>query len=292
MSGRLGALEAQIGTAQQLQAVVSAMRGIAAARAREAEGRLAGIRSTAATVAAAIGEVLRVEPDRRAAAAPDETGGKARSHARHLVIVMGSEQGFVGMFNEPILDAATRALQSGPCELIVTGTRGATTAEERSLSIAWSTPMVTHADDVPGFASNVTDELYRRLEDSLITRVSIIHAVPALATQTEVVQRQLIPFDFARFHVTSRKQPPLLTLPADKLLTGLAEAYVYTELCEAAALSLAAENEARVRAMMSAHANLKDRLDALTQRYRLVRQDEITSDIVELTAAASVARAD
>lgn len=292
MSGKLGALEAQIGTAQQLQAVVSAMRGIAAARAREAEGRLAGIRSTAATVAAAIGEVLRVEPDGRTAAAPDEAGGKARSHARHLVIAMGSEQGFVGMFNEPILDAATRALQSGPCELIVTGTRGATTAEERGLSVAWSTPMVTHADDVPGFASNVTDELYRRLEESLITRVSIIHARPALATQTEVVQHQLIPFDFARFHVTSRKQPPLLTLPADKLLTGLAEAYVYTELCEAAALSLAAENEARVRAMMSAHANLKDRLDALTQRYRLVRQDEITSDIVELTAGASVARTD
>lgn len=292
MSGKLGALEAQIGTAQQLQAVVSAMRGIAAARAREAEGRLAGIRSTAATVAAAIGEVLRVEPDRHAATAADETRGTARSRGRHLVIAMGSEQGFVGMFNEPILDAATRALQSGPCELIVTGTRGATTAEERGLSIAWSTPMVTHADDVPGFAGNVTDELYRRLEESLITRVSIIHARPALATQTEVVQRQLIPFDFARFHVTSRKQPPLLTLPADKLLTGLAEAYVYTELCEAAALSLAAENEARVRAMMSAHANLKDRLDALTQRYRLVRQDEITSDIVELTAAASVARAD
>jgi F-type H+-transporting ATPase subunit gamma len=291
MSGKLGALEAQIGTARQLQAVVSAMRGIAAARAREAEGRLAGIRSTAATVAAAIGEVLRVEPDGRAAAAADETGGKTRSHARHLVIVMGSEQGFVGMFNEPILDAATRALQSGLCELIVTGTRGATTAEERGLPIAWSTPMVTHADDVAGFAGNVTDELYRRLEDSLITRVSIIHALPALAAQTEVVQRQLIPFDFARFHVASRKQPPLLTLPADKLLTGLAEAYVYTELCEAAALSLAAENEARVRAMMSAHANLKDRLDTLTQRYRLVRQDEITSDIVELTAGASVARA-
>lgn len=292
MSGKLGALEAQIGTAQQLQAVVSAMRGIAAARAREAEGRLAGIRSTAATVAAAIAEVLRVEPDRRAAAAADETRSAVQSRARHLVIAMGSEQGFVGMFNEPILDAATRALQSGPCELIVTGTRGATTAEERGLPVAWSTPMVTHADDVPGFAGNVTDELYRRLEDSLIRRVSIIHARPALATQTEVVQRQLIPFDFARFHVASRKQPPLLTLPADKLLTGLAEAYVYTELCEAAALSLAAENEARVRAMMSAHANLKDRLDALTQRYRLVRQDEITSDIVELTAAASVARTD
>ena len=47
-------------------------------------------------------------------------------------------------------------------------------------------------------------------------------------------------------------------------------------------LSFAAENEARVRAMLAARANVKETLDELTQRYRRVRQDEITADIVEL----------
>lgn len=82
-------------------------------------------------------------------------------------------------------------------------------------------------------------------------------------------------------------QPPLLTLPLDKLLTGLTERYVYVELCEGLMQSFAAENAARVAAMLSASNHLKDKLEALTRDYRIVRQDEITSEIVELAAAAA-----
>jgi F-type H+-transporting ATPase subunit gamma len=54
-------------------------------------------------------------------------------------------------------------------------------------------------------------------------------------------------------------------------------------------LSFAAENEARVRAMLAARANVKETLEGLTQSYRQVRQDEITADIVELAAGAATA---
>ncbi len=54
-------------------------------------------------------------------------------------------------------------------------------------------------------------------------------------------------------------------------------------------LSFAAENAARVRAMLAARENVNDKLVELTQRYRVVRQDEITSEIVELTAGATQA---
>jgi F-type H+-transporting ATPase subunit gamma len=55
-------------------------------------------------------------------------------------------------------------------------------------------------------------------------------------------------------------------------------------------LSFAAENEARMRAMLAARANVQDTLDELTQSYRRVRQDEITDDIVELAAGAGQAQ--
>ena len=53
--------------------------------------------------------------------------------------------------------------------------------------------------------------------------------------------------------------------------------------------AFAAENEARVRAMIAARANVRTRLDELTGRYRRVRQDEITSDILELAAGTASA---
>jgi F-type H+-transporting ATPase subunit gamma len=256
------------------------MRGIAAARSREAQKRLPGIRSSASTVGAAIGAVLA-----HGAGAP----ARAPGDGAQIVIALCAEQGFVGAFNEQILDHVLPRLVTAHCELLLVGTRGEIVANERHLAIAWSSPAASHADDVPALASRITDALYRRLDRRAVTNVSVVHAVPGIAAHSEIVEHRLIPFDFSRFEVARRSQPPLLTLPAGRLLAGLVEAYVYVELCEALMLSFAAENEARVRAMLAARANVTETLEALTQSYRQVRQDEITADIVELAAGAASA---
>ena len=62
----------------------------------------------------------------------------------------------------------------------------------------------------------------------------------------------------------------------------LAEEYVFAELCEALTLSLAAENEARMRAMTAAKSNVTKMLDDLVARSRQLRQEEITNEIIEL----------
>jgi F-type H+-transporting ATPase subunit gamma len=54
-------------------------------------------------------------------------------------------------------------------------------------------------------------------------------------------------------------------------------------------LSFAAENEARMRAMIAARTNVHDRLTALTGDFRRLRQEEITSEIVELSAGSVAA---
>lgn len=280
MSGQLSEIESRSVTARQLDAVIGAMRGIAAARSREAQARLPGIRSSASTVGAAIGAVLahgRGVPER----APD--------HGAQIFIALCAEQGFVGAFNEEILDHTLFRLASAHSEVLLVGTRGQIAANERHLTFAWSSPAASHADDVATLANRITDALYQRLEQQAATQVSVIHAVPGIAAHGEIVEHRLIPFDFSRFQAVRRSEPPLLTLPPGRLLAGLVEAYVYVELCEALMLSFAAENEARVRAMMAARANVRDTLDELTQRYRQARQDEITADIVESAASAETA---
>ena len=66
------------------------------------------------------------------------------------------------------------------------------------------------------------------------------------------------------------------------LLMRLAEEYVFAELCEALTLSVAAENEARMRAMTAAKSNVAKMLDELIARSRQLRQEEITNEIIEL----------
>ena len=64
-------------------------------------------------------------------------------------------------------------------------------------------------------------------------------------------------------------------------------------LCEEVMLSFAAENEARMEAMIAARRNVVRKLDELVASFRRLRQEEITGEIIELlvgsvSAAASI----
>ena len=280
MSGKLGEVESRIGTVHQLEAVITAMRGAAAARSREARSRLDGIRAYAAAIGGAIGQALALAPD------PDPQPPKSRGPQKQVVIVLSSEQGFAGTFNERVFDAAERHLKAAASALLVVGDRGAMVAAERGLVSTWSAPIVTHAEEVPRLASRITDALYARLEQDQVTRVTVVHAVPGPSASVEIVERTLLPFDFVRFKVTPRSVPPITTLPPEQLVAELAEEYVYAELCEAVMLSFAAENEARMAAMIAARSNVVRKLDELVANFRRLRQEEITGEIVELSAGS------
>ncbi len=277
MTERLSDVLARIHSVRQLSSVIGAMRGIAAARARETRARVEGVRAYAATVGAAIGQALALADDGFAPSA------RHAGQGGHLVIALCAEQGFAGVFNRRVLDVAERLVKAkaGPAELMVLGGRGLVAAEERNLAVGWSAAMVAHVDEVGALADRVTEQLYARIGSGRATRVNLVHATPSPG-EIEVVDRALAPFDFARFPRVRNPAPPIVSLPPQVLLAKLAEEYVFAELCEALTLSLAAENEARMRAMSAAKSNVAKMLDELIGRSRQLRQEEITNEIIEL----------
>jgi F-type H+-transporting ATPase subunit gamma len=299
MTNKLSEVQARMNGVHGLESVVGAMRGIAAARSREARSRLDGIRACARIVSAAIGDALLLIDDHTShePAAPDRD---AKQDAA-VVIVLCAEQGFVGTFNEHVIDAAlasaTAYAQSSSAEYLLLGDRGIVAATERGLNIGWSAPMITHADEVPALADRLTGVLFQRLVAGRTTRVSVIHATPNPTAIVQTVEQTLLPFDYGRFSATSSatspatacRNPPLINLAPQRLLLQLAEEYIFAQLCEAIMLSFAAENEARMRAMIAARTNVHDKLEALTGDFRRLRQEEITSEIVELSAGSIAA---
>ncbi|MGH2342323.1 F0F1 ATP synthase subunit gamma [Segnochrobactraceae bacterium EtOH-i3] len=282
MSERLGDVEARIATVRQLSAVIAAMRGIAAARSREARARLDGIRAFAGTIGAAIGQALALAPA-GAASAPSPAGD-----ARTVLIAIAAEQGFAGTFSERILDAVLAERDGTPGSILfLVGDRGLMVAGERGVTPDWTAAMIAHVDEAAALANRIAEALFDRIATGAVHQVRVIHATPATAAGLEVVTRALIPFDFARFPVSPGATRPLITLPPAELLAGLAEEYVFAELCEAIVLSFSAENEARMRAMIAARTNVAKSLDALVARSRQLRQEEITNEIVELASGAA-----
>jgi len=279
MTERLSDVTARIASVNQLEAVITAMRSVAAARSHEARVQLDGIRAYARIIADAIGNALAFVPRQsRPIASGHQPDGQA-------IVALCSEQGFCGTFNDRVLDAVGR-MQAGTAsfgtELLVIGDRGLMVAEERGLAVDWSAPMVAHTAQVAALAGRISEALYRRLDAGQISRVGIVHALPDASSTMDIAEKVLVPFDFGRFPTLHAAVPPLVTLPPQVLLAGLAEEYVFAELCEAIMLSFAAENESRMQAMISARNNVQETFDRLRARARQLRQEDITNEIIEL----------
>lgn len=277
MAERLSDIVTQIQNVHQLEAVVTAMRGIAASRAQKGRSLLAGIEAYADVVSRAIGEALNLLSADMAVAPP-------RRQPRLGLILFCAEQGFAGAFSDRILDAAAGDLA---CAVnLIVGTRGAVVAGERGIKPTWSTPMPTHVDAVIGFANSLADALYGYVATGTIEKVDILFSRSVSGSGIVIDRHSLLPIDFGRFARSIESETPLITLPPQILLERLAAEYVFAQLCQAAMHAFEAENEARMLAMASAKTNIGSKLSRLSHRERHLRQEEITSEIIELAAGA------
>jgi len=277
MTERLADIATQIQNVRQLEAVVTAMRGIAASRAQKSRTLLAGIEAYTDVVSRAIGRALTLLPS-NAIAQP------SRRRSKLGLILFCAEQGFAGAFSERVLDAA--ADDVGAAVNLIVGTRGSVIARERGIESSWSVSMVTRVDAIPSFANRLADALYRHVASGTVARIDVLFSRAMPGAGIIVDRHSVLPIDFRRFVEPVGKQAPLTTLNPQILLERLAAEYVYAQLCQAAMHAFEAENEARMLAMASAKTNIGSRLASLSQRERQIRQEEITTEIVELAAGA------
>ncbi|MCA0920144.1 F0F1 ATP synthase subunit gamma [Pseudooceanicola nanhaiensis] len=284
MSGKLSEVEDRIGTVHKLSAVIAAMRGLAASRLQDAHDHLGAIRLYAETIGDAIGHALTFPLSARPVETPPREAGE-------VLIVLCAEQGFAGAFSARVLEAA-RAVEAAsprPHEMLLVGDRGLLVAEEMGLTVDWTAPMIAHPARTPHLAGRIVAAVFERISDGRATGISILHAVPGGAGGYEITTKRLVPFDYSRFPLPRTAVQPRITLDPAQLLSQLVEEYIFAEISEALMLSFAAENEARMRAMIAAHENVSNSLTSLVGQARRLRQDAITEEIVEL-ATGSLAR--
>ena len=280
MAERLSDIVTQIQNVRQLNAVVTAMRGIAASRAQKGRSLLAGIEAYTAIISRAIGEALPLLPADRVAA-PEREG------AKRGLIFFCAEQGFAGAFSERVFEAAEADIDGAVT--FVVGTRGAAVASERGIAPDWSDAMTTRIDGIANFANRLANALYGYLAKRAIARVDLLFS-RSISGSIRIDRHSLLPIDFTRFAQQEGKQPPVVELAPGVLLERLAAEYVYGQLCEAAMHAFVAENDARMTAMVAAKNNTEAKLATLQQREQQLRQEKITTEIVELAAGAEALR--
>lgn len=280
---RLAEIEAHIGSMGELLDIVGAMRSLAGMRMQEAQRTLPSIRRYAESVAAGIADTLLLirEPE------PPPRGVRVGL----ALVLCTAEHGFVGGFNERLVEAAQAVLGSGDL-LFILGTRGAALALERGRPADWTYAMATRCAAAPETIQRLSAVLYRGIARGEIGRVEVMCACYRQGGAASIERRLLLPLDLASLQAKQPRQPPLHNLDPVALHERLMAEYVFALLTEAAVESISSENAARLAAMGSAHDNVSKKLATLRQDARQARQSEITTELLELVSAAKALERD
>jgi F-type H+-transporting ATPase subunit gamma len=276
-------LRARIASIDELLGVVTATRSLAAARVTRAERALPGIRRYAEIVGDAIARA------RMLVTSPGPVlGGDEAAPAR--LIVTCSEHGFAGAFNERLLDRAAVELEAHGGRLWIVGTRGSTLARTRGLAVEWEMAMATHVAGVFETARGLAAELERRIASGTLGQLAILGAHRGEGEAALIARMPLLPFEAVPPHQPLPSLPPLHALAPDRLLGQVIAEYIVGELTRALMESFASENAARLQAMEAARHNIDDKLRALREEARRLRQEEITAELLDvITGAEAVA---
>jgi len=270
---QLPRLQARISNLKELRDLIQAMRALAASHVREADAALVGIRRYVEVVEDAITEAACLVSEINA-----EAAFTSRTSGTHLLLVVFSEHGFVGGFNERLLDRAEEELEGQG--LWVIGTRGAVLAAERGLETDWSSPMATHSGGVLAITRPIVDRL------ATVATADIVFASYGGAGRFAVVKKNLLPLDPSLLTGSASRKPPLHQLPPDVLLRRLVSEHLFAEVTRAVMESLTSENAARLRVMESADHNIGDKLEDLVRNEHTLRQEAITSELLDVVIGA------
>jgi F-type H+-transporting ATPase subunit gamma len=271
-------LKERVSSLHELRNVVHAIRGIAAARIQEAQTALDGIRNYAGIVEDAIRQAASLAPG--IGDVPPSPGGPSRS----ILIAVCAEHGFVGGYNDAVLDRAGELLKPGQ-QLGIIGRRGAAAASEKELPLAWQAPGTTYVNGVAGVA--------RRVADSMVgsTHAEIVFSRYRPSEGYALDDRRILPLDPTLLAGAEQRVPPVQQLAPERLLHALATEYLFAELTRAVMEGLASENAARLSTMQAADHNIGDKLETLEKQERIVRQESITVELLDIVTGAQAMNA-
>ena len=288
MGAKLRVVRRRIRSVQSTMKITRAMELIAASRIVKAQQRVHSARPYAELLTAAMEDVAR------------QTGSLAHplleereQPGRAGVLVVTSDRGLAGSYNANVLKRAEelrRRLEERGLEpvLYVAGKKGVSYFRFRGVPVqaSWQgfseVPPYPAAEEVgrrliADFAARVIDEVhcaYTDFRSAFTFRAADKRFVPI--APEEVVARE-----------PGRPQPEYIFEPAPAaILDELLPAYVVTKVYFALLESAASENAARQRAMKAATDNAEALIKVLTRQMNRARQDEITTEIMEIVGGA------
>ena len=265
----------------ELREIVAAIRAIAVSQMQQALQSLDAIRHYSSAVHEALSDAAKMMPVEITLSPPAEL-------SKFGLIVFCAEHGLCGAFNEHPLRVAESALaeKNQRLALIVVGSRGSQICRERGLTPDLVVPMATHCAGATATARRLAAEVYAMLSDGRIAGLEVIYVRHMENESTRIERDRLLPLEIPSVERQAMPILPLVNLPPRRLFDDIAAEYLFAALENATMQSFFSENSTRFRIMEAAHQNIESKTGELTKLARRLRQEAVTTEILDLISGA------
>lgn len=286
------ALARRIGTAEDLRSIVRTMKALAAANIRQFEEAVASLAAYADAVALAFQALFQVRPDRLG-----RPSVGSRQMGRRGAIVLGTDHGLCGAFNERVADfyatqrTVATGVQHGP--LLAVGARVVGTLEDRGLRPdgVYAQPM--SVDRIAELVLGLLGQVAAWREAGSVDEVRLYFNAPHSRSGYAPHEDLLLPLDEDRLRRLASapwrpRASPTIAGDWDAVFSATVHQHLFVTLHAAIAQSLAGENASRLTAMHAAERNIEDRLHDLRGQFHRERQTAITTELLDIVSGYEV----
>ena len=262
-------LEAQLRNLTEIKEIMNAMKNLSLMEVHRLGRFLETQRRVVASIEAAANDFLLFHPE----LFPSDEA------FRNVHLLVGSERGFCGDFNEALVRALDRHVaQDRDITGVVIGSKlAAKLADDpRVRASVQGASVVDEVDPVLVTLMETLTALNVPGAGRAPLRLTVFHHS---AAEEGVQVSDLRPFQKPESKSTRFAYAPMLYLSPENFLTGLAEQYLFAELHTLLYSSLMAENQRRMQHMDGAVRRLERTSAGLLRRRNILRQEEITEEI-------------
>ncbi|MFT7594048.1 MAG: F-type H+-transporting ATPase subunit gamma [Paracoccaceae bacterium] len=217
----------------------------------------------------------------------------ALSHiSERVLVVFGSDHGLCGNYNEALASHVAAAIQRGDAQASTVLCIGAQIADALAGHNITAERTFFPAASVDGIGrlSNLLTQHLGDIRNTIHPRemaVSMAYVTRDKKHGQKPVLSALLPIDsglLAELHAKPwvSRSLPSFSMPPDDLFMALVRSHLFASLFRAAAEAMVTENAARLALMQQAEQSVDDRLQDLMSETRTVRQNEITTELLDV----------
>jgi len=281
----LESLSDALETAGDIKSIVRTMKALSAASIRQFEQAEEALGDYEHTIDLGLTALLR---DRRARGLSLPRTG-AEGSSRTALIVIGSERGLCGRYNETVTRHALDRIEGPETLLAVIGLRAVPRLESAGHSVDTLFPLPGSVAGLSNLVQSVIVQSDRWQREGGIGRIRLAHNRREGRSLAKPVERQLLPLPDAYLDsLLDAPWPgrglPFFRMSPPALLSWLVQQRLFVSLYRALAEALASEHATRLAAMQGAERNIEERRADLMQVYRVMRQETITRELMDVVS--------